>query len=88
MENYMSEQAQATSEENTAPKGLSISDLLLMYQTLQVVVARGAIKAEELSTVGGLHDRLLDFLEKSGVIKKSVPDNTETESSTEEKSND
>jgi hypothetical protein len=54
--------------QQSAPS-LSLQDLLLVVQTLQVVIQRGAIKAEEMSTVGGLYDRLVQFLEHSGALK-------------------
>lgn len=47
---------------------LTVSDLLLVLQTLQVVAQRGAIKAEEMTVVGGLHDRLYKFLDSQGAI--------------------
>lgn len=51
--------------------GLGVQDLLLMLQTIQVVARRGAFRADEMTNVGGLHDRLLTFLEASGAITRS-----------------
>jgi hypothetical protein len=61
-------------QENVQSQGpsLGVQDLLLMYQIIQVVSQRGAIRADEMANVGGLHDRLRAFLEASGVIKSSV----------------
>lgn len=61
-------------QENVQPQGpsLGVQDLLLMYQIIQVVSQRGAIRADEMANVGGLHDRLRAFLEASGVVKSSV----------------
>lgn len=60
-----------STQEQTAPAvpGLSVQDLLLVVQTLQVVTARGAVKAGEMETVGGLYNRLVAFLRASGAIK-------------------
>lgn len=51
------------------PANLSIQDLLLVAQTLQVVSQRGAFRAEEMSNIGGLYDRLVAFLTSSGALK-------------------
>ena len=53
-----------------APVGPTITteDLLKMAQIIQVVSSRGAIKADEMSTVGGLHDKLIAFLVAQGAI--------------------
>lgn len=60
---------------DTAPApstaGLGVQDLLLMLQTIQVVARRGAFRADEMTNVGGLHDRLMTFLEASGAITRS-----------------
>lgn len=53
--------------------GLGINDLLLMLQTIQVVAKRGAFRADEMTNIGGLHDRLLNFLETSGAITRTPP---------------
>lgn len=62
------EQDTQTPEQQSAPS-LSLQDLLLVVQTLQVVTQRGAIKADEMTNIGGLYDRLVNFLTASGAIK-------------------
>lgn len=67
----MSEQTTTSAPEATEPvqaPSLTLSDLTLALQTIQIVAQRGAIKAEEMSTVGGLHDRLFAFLKAQGVV--------------------
>lgn len=49
---------------------LSVEDILLCLQVIQVCQSRGAFKAEELSMIGMLHDRLNNFL---NTIKPVVP---------------
>lgn len=74
--------------EQTAPEApaanLSIQDLLLVVQTLQVVSQRGAFRAEEMSNIGGLYDRLVTFLTASGAIKPASPEAAAAETQTGE----
>lgn len=65
------------STEQTKPT-LSLQDLALMVQILQVGTKRGAWKAGELSSVGVLYDRITAFLNAAGVLTK-----TENEEETE-----
>lgn len=64
----MSEQEQTPATEQPAAPNLTLADLTLALQTIQIVAQRGAIKAEEMSIVGGLHDRLFAFLKSQGVV--------------------
>jgi len=52
---------------------LTIADLTLALQTIQATSQRGAIRADEMSTVGGLYDRLFAFLEAQGAISRPQP---------------
>jgi len=65
-------EAPSQPEVTTTPEtpGLSLQDLVLALQTIQACAQRGAIKADEMTTVGGLYDRMFAFLEAQGVIKK------------------
>jgi len=59
-----------TTEQPTAPAAnLSLQDLLLVAQTIQVVSQRGVFRAEEMTTIGGLYDRIIAFLTASGALK-------------------
>jgi hypothetical protein len=51
-----------------AQTGLTVQDLTLVLQVIQVASSRGAFKADELTAVGGLYDRIFKFLEASGAI--------------------
>ena len=53
--------------------GLTIQDLTLALQVIQVASSRGAFKADELTAVGGLYDRVFKFLEASGAINAQQP---------------
>ena len=68
----MTEPTQTTTETPEAP-GLTIQDLTLTLQVVQVATSRGAFKADELSAVGGLYDRLFKFLDHAGAITKTPP---------------
>ena len=70
MSEVTSQDAQPTqeSQEQGAPN-LSLQDLLLVAQVIQVSTQRGAFRAEELSNIGGLYDRLIAFLNATGAIK-------------------
>jgi hypothetical protein len=59
--------------QNPEQPNLSLSDLVLLLNLVRVSSERGAIKAEELSAVGTVYDRLHKFLEASGAINKSAP---------------
>lgn len=51
-------------------------EIALMFQILQVVSQRGAIRSEEMTTVGNLHDRIFMFLKQEGIIvDKPVEEN-------------
>lgn len=51
----------------TGPQ-LTIQDLALALQTIQVTAQRGAIRADEMSAVGTLHDKIFAFLKASGAF--------------------
>jgi hypothetical protein len=77
----MSEEIQQSPEtqiEQPAPQ-LTISDLMLALQTIQVTAQRGAIRADEMAAVGGLHDRLFAFLKAQGAIQPAPADSTATD---------
>jgi hypothetical protein len=64
----MSEELQQPQAPVDAPAPqLTLSDLTLALQTIQVTAQRGAIRADEMAIVGGLHDRLSAFLQAQGV---------------------
>lgn len=55
--------------EKPAPQ-LTIGDLTLALNVIQACAQRGAFKAEEMTVVGGLYDRVYAFLDASGALKK------------------
>jgi hypothetical protein len=73
--NQMEENVQQTADQ--AAPGLGVQDLVLMFQIIQVVSQRGGFRADEMSNVGGLYDRLRTFLTAAGLIKAPVAPGTE-----------
>ena len=61
---------------------LGLSDLQTLIQVIKVASDRGAFKAEELSTVGAVYDKLALFVEAS------MPAEDNDEQSQGEESND
>lgn len=68
-----SQSAQSTEQ---APS-LTLQDLILVAQIIQLTSQRGAYRAEELQNVGALYNKLIAFLESVGAITK--PENASTE---------
>jgi hypothetical protein len=62
--------------QNPNASSLGISDLVLMLEVIQVVSRRGGFRADEMTRVGGLHDRLYEFLTKSGILKSDDEEST------------
>ena len=58
---------QPVQEQQPAP-GLTLQDLVLVAQIIQLTSQRGAFKAEELEQVGGLYNKLVAFLQSTGAI--------------------
>lgn len=50
---------------------ITLSDISAVIEVMRVVTERGVWKASELSTVGGLYDRLSKFLESTESQTKS-----------------
>lgn len=58
-------QETATAEVAQPTEGLQLTDLRVMMQILDVVTARGAIKADEMTTVGTLYGKLKAFVDQT-----------------------
>ena len=59
--------------QTTESPSLALTDLVLLLNLIRVTSERGAIKADELTAVGTVYDKLLKFLEASGAINKQTP---------------
>jgi len=63
MSDITSDQAQPESR-----PGLNIQDLVNVLRVINTCTQRGAFRAEELSGVGGLYDRLSAFVKSTGAV--------------------
>jgi hypothetical protein len=68
--------APAAEQQAQAPS-LTLQDLVLVAQIIQLTTQRGAYKAEELADVGGLYNKLVAFLQSTGAIAPAAPAQTE-----------
>ena len=69
---------QAEADQQAAPS-LTLQDLVLVAQIIQLPSTRGTFRAEELESVGGLYNKLIAFLQSTGALAPAQ---------TEEKKND
>ena len=57
--------------------GLTLQDLVLVAQIIQLTSSRGTFKAEELTQVGSLYDKLVAFLQSTGALTPAPAASTE-----------
>ena len=82
-ENTESVETAESTDEVVAPQ-LGVADLKLMANVLEVVSNRGAIKASEMSAVGGLYNNLMTFLIANGAVELPAQEEaTENEGDTD-----
>lgn len=60
-------QTETVTENAEAQVQLTLQDLILAANIINVVSQRGAIKAEEMETVGAFYNKLVSFLRANGV---------------------
>jgi len=61
----MTEENTQTTEQPTPPPGdsnITINDMIVLKNMVEICSARGAFKADEMSTVGGVYNKLADFI--------------------------
>jgi hypothetical protein len=51
-----------TNEVQTPPPSMTINDIAFLVQIIEIVAQRGAFKADELSTVGAVYDKVKAFI--------------------------
>jgi hypothetical protein len=61
-------QAPAPAAEAQPAPSLTLQDLVLVAQIIQITSQRGAFKADELADVGGLYNKLVTFLQSTGAL--------------------
>ena len=72
MSDATSDTPQPSAAENRP--GLNIQDLVNVLKVINICTQRGAFRAEELSGVGGLYDRLSAFVKSTGVATETPAD--------------
>jgi hypothetical protein len=71
----MSENETETTQEPSASKPeLNLNDLAAIRNLIEVVTQRGAFKANELSSVGVLFDKINAFLEAAQAAQPKTPE--------------
>lgn len=68
-----------TTADQTGPVGLTLQDLVLVAQIIQVNSQRGAFRAEELTAVGNLYTKLIAFLQQSGALAPATPEESKND---------
>ena len=57
----------------TEQTSINIQDIVGLLNVVDVAARRGAFKAEEMSTVGDLYNKVVGFLKATGAIKEEAP---------------
>lgn len=57
---------------------INLTDLVLMLNLIRVSADRGAVKAEEMSAVGAVYEKLFKFLQANGAINTGQPSTTDS----------
>lgn len=72
-------------EQLTAPEApnLALSDLVLLLNLVRATAERGAIKAEEMTAVGAVYEKLFNFLQASGALTPPPQESAAQESAQE-----
>jgi hypothetical protein len=53
---------------------LTLQDLVLVAQIIQIGSQRGAFRAEELADIGNLYTKLIAFLQATGALTPATPE--------------
>lgn len=64
------QQPETTQEQSAS---ISLADLTIAVQAIQLGASRGAFRAEEFTQIGSAFERLVSFLEANGAIKRNEP---------------
>jgi hypothetical protein len=64
-------ETQTTDQPQTPRPNLTLQDLTLVIQVLESGSQRGAWKVDELSTIGGLYDRISAFIKAASEAAQS-----------------
>jgi hypothetical protein len=75
------EQPQETTAEQTQTQApsLTLQDLVLVAQIIQIGSQRGTFRAEELADVGTLYTKLIAFLQATGALTPAKTEETKND---------
>ena len=65
-------------QQTTEAPSLSLNDLVLLLNVVRVTAERGAIKADEMSAVGAVYEKLQKFLQASNAISQPTEETEPT----------
>jgi len=68
---------QAEADQQAVPS-LTLQDLVLVAQIIQLTSTRGTFRAEEMEQVGGLYNKLIAFLQSTGALAPAAAPTEET----------
>jgi hypothetical protein len=71
----MEQETEAQSTPTDQPS-ISLQDLVLLLNLIRITADRGAIKADEMTAVGEVYQKLFSFLKASGAINNEPKENT------------
>lgn len=86
------EETLSNTQEQTTPEqpadagnpGLTLQDLVLVVQIIQLSSSRGAFRAEELQTIGALYNKMVTFLESTGALQRAKEEQPASEEAAQE----
>lgn len=78
-ENTSTDSVSNSNTDTSKNPNLNIADLVNVLQVLRTCAQRGAFRADEMSSVGGLYDRLQEFLVATGAVKVTDGNNDPSE---------
>ena len=79
----MPEQTQDTTEESNVPESISLQDLQVLLQIVDLASSRGAFRGAELTQVGAIFDKLNSFLSFIAAQQRAAQEQNAEEQSAE-----
>ena len=80
----MSEQTQDTAQDSNVPESISLQDLQVLLQIVDLASSRGAFRGPELTQVGAIFDKLNAFLTFISAQQKAKAEEAQAQGASEE----
>lgn len=74
----MTEQTQETAQDSNVPESISLQDLQVLLQIVDLASSRGAFRGAELTQVGAIFDKLSAFLSFIGEQQRAKAESEAT----------